>query len=86
MLIALGLPQLWDRGGVAGERMADEFCSLNLHGLAVSMGKAISDLRDISAQAGQAVLCLQNAPYLVHLTGRNTVRNPSEIFPMSLLH
>lgn len=74
MLVALGLPQLGDGAGTAAGRMADDFCTLNLHGLGVPMGKPISDLRDISAQAGQAALFLQNALYLVHLSGHNTIR------------
>lgn len=40
MLVALGLPQLWDRAGTAGKRMADGFCTLNLCGLGVPRGEA----------------------------------------------
>lgn len=75
MLAALGLPQLGDGAGTAQESTADEFCTLDLHGLGVPMGKPMS------AQAGQAVLFLQNAFYLVHFSGHNTIRNPSEISP-----
>lgn len=43
MLVALGLPQLGDGAGTAVGRMADDFCTLNLHGLGVPMGKPISE-------------------------------------------
>lgn len=51
MLIAPGLPQLCGGVSAAGERMADELFSLNLHGLRVHVGKPLLDLRDCSAKA-----------------------------------